>query len=69
VFGPLSEFLSGLGHHLTDIRPIEILTLAPLGALIVILGLFPGLLLGLIDGTVTDVIAAVHGAATAGLIR
>jgi NADH-quinone oxidoreductase subunit M len=69
VFGPTSEFLAGLGHHLTDIRPIEILTLAPLGALIVILGLFPGLLLGLIDGTVTDVMAAVHGAATAGLIR
>jgi len=69
VFGPLSEFLAGLGGHLTDIRPVEIVTLAPLGALIVILGLFPGLLLGLIGGTVTDVIAAVHGAATAGLIR
>ena len=69
VFGPLSEFLAGLGGHLTDIRPVEIVTLAPLGALIVILGLFPGLLLDLIGGTVTDVIAAVHGAATAGLIR
>ena len=69
AFGPLSEFLAGLGHHLTDIRPAEILTLAPLGALIVVLGLFPGLLLGLIGGTVADVIAAVHGAATAGLIR
>ena len=40
--GELSEFLTGLGGHLTDIRPVELVTLAPLGALIVVFGLFPG---------------------------
>ncbi len=69
AFGPVSEFLKGLGHHLTDITPVEILTLAPLGALVVVLGLFPGLILGLVDGSVRDVLAAVHGAATAGILR
>jgi NADH-quinone oxidoreductase subunit M len=59
VFGDLSEFLHGLGHHLTDIRPIEILTLAPLGALVVILGIFPGLVLRLIQRPVEDVLADV----------
>lgn len=59
LFGPLSDFLRGLGHHLTDLRPIEILTLAPLGALTVILGLFPGLVLELIAGPVKAVLAAV----------
>jgi NADH-quinone oxidoreductase subunit M len=69
LFGSVSEFLSGLGHHLTDIRPVEILTLAPLGALVVVLGLFPGLILGLIDGSVTDVLKSVGGTLTAGILR
>jgi NADH-quinone oxidoreductase subunit M len=59
LFGPVSDFLKGIGHHLTDMRPIEILTLAPLGALTVILGLFPGLVLDLIAGSVRAVLAAV----------
>ncbi len=59
VFGELSEFLKGLGHHLTDMTPVEILTLAPLGALVVIFGLFPGLLLGLISSSVDTVLADV----------
>jgi NADH-quinone oxidoreductase subunit M len=59
LFGPLSDFLRGLGQHLTDMRPVEILTLAPLGALTVILGLFPGLVLDLISGSVRAVLAAV----------
>ena len=42
VFGELSDFLKGLGNHLTDMRPIEILTLVPLGALVVVFGLSPG---------------------------
>ncbi|MEW5990091.1 MAG: NADH-quinone oxidoreductase subunit M [Chloroflexota bacterium] len=53
AFGEVSGFLAGLGHHLTDISPVEILTLAPLGALVVAFGLFPGILLTLIDGSVT----------------
>jgi NADH-quinone oxidoreductase subunit M len=50
VFGEPSTFLLGLGHHLTDISATEILTLAPLGALVVAFGLFPGIVLNLISG-------------------
>jgi NADH-quinone oxidoreductase subunit M len=49
VFGEPSEFLKGLGHHLTDITASEILTLAPLAALVVVFGFFPGILLNLIS--------------------
>ncbi len=59
AFGELSDFLKSLGSHLTDIQPIEILTLAPLGALVVIFGLFPGLLLDLVSGTVDTTLADV----------
>jgi NADH-quinone oxidoreductase subunit M len=52
VFGEVSEFLKGLGHHLTDMEPIEILTLVPLATLIVVFGVQPGLLLDLVQGTV-----------------
>jgi NADH-quinone oxidoreductase subunit M len=52
AFGEVSPFLQGLGHHLTDMTPTEILTLAPLGALVLAFGLFPGLLLNLFPGTV-----------------
>ena len=52
AFGELSDFLKGLGGHLIDVRPVEAMTLVPLAALIVILGLFPGLVLGLINGSV-----------------
>ena len=64
--GDLSEFLRGLGHHLTDLRPVEALTLVPLATLIVVFGLFPGLVLDLVQGTVTSVLASVeHGQAIA----
>jgi NADH-quinone oxidoreductase subunit M len=56
AFGELSEFLKSLGHHLTDMTPTEILTLAPLAALTVVFGLFPGLVLSLIQGTVANVL-------------
>ncbi len=59
VTGDLSDFLRGLGHHLTDMRPVEILTLAPLGALVVVLGLFPALLLNLIGPSVGQVLGEV----------
>jgi NADH-quinone oxidoreductase subunit M len=59
--GELSEFLTGLGNHLTDLRPTEIVTLVPLGTLIVVFGLFPGLILTLVQGTVGSVIASVAG--------
>jgi NADH-quinone oxidoreductase subunit M len=59
AFGDLSDFLKGLGHHLTDMDPVEILTLAPLAALVVVFGLFPGLLLDLVSGTVDSVLTDV----------
>jgi NADH-quinone oxidoreductase subunit M len=62
VTGELSDFLRGLGHHLEDMRPVEILTLAPLGALVVALGLAPGLLLDLIGDSVGSVIGEVSSA-------
>jgi NADH-quinone oxidoreductase subunit M len=59
AFGELSDFLKGLGHHLTDMTPVEILTLAPLAALTVVFGLFPGLVLDLVRGSVTTVLGDV----------
>ena len=52
VFGEVSEFIAGLGGHVTDMTPIEVLTLVPLAVLIVVFGLQPGLLLDLIRGSV-----------------
>jgi NADH-quinone oxidoreductase subunit M len=59
AFGELSDFLKGLGGHLTDMRPVEALTLVPLGALVVVFGLFPGLILDLVSGSVTETLNAV----------
>jgi NADH-quinone oxidoreductase subunit M len=57
AFGEVSAFLKGLGRHLTDMTPTEILTLAPLAALVVVFGLFPGLILDLVRGSVVGVLA------------
>jgi len=62
VFGDLSEFLKGLGHHLTDVRPVEAFTLVPLGTLVVIFGLFPGLVIDLVHGSVQQTLDAVASA-------
>jgi hypothetical protein len=40
--------------------PVEILTLAPLGALVVVLGVFPGLALNLVEGSVRAVLEDVR---------
>ncbi len=63
AFGELSDFLRSLGHHLTDMKPAEVVTLVPLAALVVVFGIFPGLLLDLFNVTVTEVLAAVGPAA------
>jgi NADH-quinone oxidoreductase subunit M len=63
AFGEVSDFLKGLGHHLTDMRPVEVMTLVPLGVLVVVFGLFPGLLLELVGGSVAQTLAAVREAA------
>ena len=52
AFGEVSPFFRDLGHHLTDMTPIEVATLVPLAGLVVAFGLFPGLLLDLIPLTV-----------------
>jgi NADH-quinone oxidoreductase subunit M len=48
AFGTLSEFLRGLGGHLTDMDRTELTTLLPLAVAIVVLGLFPSLVLDLL---------------------
>jgi NADH-quinone oxidoreductase subunit M len=63
VFGEVSEFLTSLGDHLTDMTPIEILTLVPLATLIVVFGVQPGLLLNLVQGTVRETLAAAEAGA------
>ena len=62
-FGEVSDFFTSLGDHLTDMTPVEILTLVPIGTLVVIFGLQPGLLLNLFSSTVSDTQAAVGGSA------
>jgi NADH-quinone oxidoreductase subunit M len=69
LFGPVSDFLKGLGHHLTDMKPVEILTLAPLAALTVVLGVYPALILDLIVGPVRAVLAAVDPSLAAAIGR
>jgi NADH-quinone oxidoreductase subunit M len=66
AFGEVSDFLTGLGDHLTDIEPVEILTLVPLATLVVVFGIQPGLLLDLVQGTVDATMeAAAAGTAIA----
>jgi NADH-quinone oxidoreductase subunit M len=59
AFGEVSDFLRGLGHHLTDMTPVELLTVMPLAALTVVFGLFPGLLLDLVQGSVGSLLGGV----------
>jgi NADH-quinone oxidoreductase subunit M len=63
--GELSDFFRGLGHHLTDLSPVEVMTLVPLGTLVLLLGLFPGIALGLIQAPTAGVLNALHGTAAA----
>ena len=58
AFGGLSEFLRGLGGHLTDMSGTELATLAPLAVGIVVLGLFPSLVLDLLRGPAQSFLAA-----------
>jgi NADH-quinone oxidoreductase subunit M len=74
VFGELSDFLKGLGSRLTDVDRMEAMTLAPLVVLTVLLGLFPALVLDLIELPVNEILDAVGQASgsvagsTAGLL-
>jgi NADH-quinone oxidoreductase subunit M len=59
AFGPVSDFLNGLGDHLTDMTRVELVTILPLGFLIVVLGIFPSLVLDLLGVPVRAFLAAV----------
>jgi NADH-quinone oxidoreductase subunit M len=62
AFGEVSDFLKGLGSHVTDLKPIEAMTLVPLGVLVVVFGLYPGLILELVQGSVEQTLSAVQQA-------
>jgi NADH-quinone oxidoreductase subunit M len=63
IFDEVSDFIVGLGGHVTDMTPVEILTLVPLATLIVLFGVQPGLLLTLVQGSVVDTLGAVRDGA------
>jgi NADH-quinone oxidoreductase subunit M len=65
IFGDLTDFLKGLGHHLTDMDRREVLTLSPLVVMAVGFGLFPGLLLELFQIPIDDLLAQVAPAVMA----
>ena len=67
VFGELSDFLKGLGSHLTDINRLEVLTLTPLMALTIAFGIFPNLLLDLFGPPVQTFLQAVGPVSLLGL--
>ena len=50
AFGAVSDFLKGLGEHLTDMSAVELVTVAPLATAIVVFGLFPSVILDFIRG-------------------
>ncbi len=64
VFGPVSDFMKSLGHHLTDMTPVEVLTLTPLAALTVLIGIYPALVLDFLQVPVDQLLAQVQQAAT-----
>jgi NADH-quinone oxidoreductase subunit M len=58
AFGALSDFLQGLGDHVTDMTRIELATLIPPAVLIVVFGLFPSVLLDFLRQPVQVFLAA-----------
>ncbi len=60
VFTEPSEFLLKLGHHLTDIDRVEVLTLAPLFALTIVIGIYPALILDFIQQPVHELLSALN---------
>jgi len=68
AFGEASDHIKSLGHHLTDITRIEVLALAPLFGLTILFGLFPAVMLDLIQVPVGHWLADLGGAATTGVL-
>jgi NADH-quinone oxidoreductase subunit M len=69
VFGELSEFLASLGQHLTDVTRVELLTLTPLVTLTLLFGLFPGLILDLVNHPVDQILAGLAQSAAVAVGR
>jgi NADH-quinone oxidoreductase subunit M len=67
AFMELSDFLKGLGDHLHDLLPIELATLVPLAALVLLFGVFPAPLLNMIQGPVAGVLGHVSQGVALGL--
>jgi NADH-quinone oxidoreductase subunit M len=67
-FTDLSEFYRSVRDHITDLTPIEIATLVPLAVLVLVFGIFPGLLLGLLQGPVSGIIQAIHASGSLALV-
>jgi NADH-quinone oxidoreductase subunit M len=65
IMGDVSDFLKGLGSKLTDVNRIEAMTLAPLVVLTVAFGIFPALILDLIQLPVAEILTIVEGTADA----
>ena len=63
IMGDVTDFLKGLGDKLTDVKPIEVATLAPLVLLTIVLGLFPALVLDITAAPVEHVLEIVGQAA------
>jgi NADH-quinone oxidoreductase subunit M len=58
-FGDVTDFLKGIGSHLTDMNRLEVASFAPLVVMAIGFGIFPGLLLALWQAPVTDFLARV----------
>jgi NADH-quinone oxidoreductase subunit M len=65
IMGDVSDFLKGLGSKLTDVNRIEAMTLATLVVLTVAFGIFPALILDLIQVPVAEILTIVEGTADA----
>jgi len=68
AFTDLSDFLKGLGDHLTDLKAIEVATLVPLAILVVAFGVFPKPLLDAIQLPVAGILDHVSQATAFGLL-
>ena len=68
AFTDLSDLLRKAGPKIRDLHPIELATLLPLGTLVIVFGVFPGLLLNLIHGPVAQILASPATSAAASLV-
>ncbi len=68
AFTEPSEFLLKLGHHLTDIDRVEVLTLAPLFALTIVIGVYPALLLDFIQQPVDSILQGLSAPVVTGAL-